>query len=190
MSLQEPLAAETAPKRRARWVLPTLLLIGYFFLKLQAWNYVQQANQLERELNELRPALSAKILSSQLERTEKACRKISGQVRQLDLQNGQLLQQLSKLPASIALERLENRTRLRVPLRGAFSVEGARPEPYLRSGLSIQGTLMPGSRDPESVLARWAQSLQSDGMTVQVRRLIPVPRNPAARSFELYLEGS
>ena len=177
-------------KRRVNWVLPGILLAVYVFIKLQAWGYARQAAQLEKDLNQLRPTLSAIVLSGQLEHTLQACQEVSGQVRRLDLQNGQLLEHLSKLPASITLERLENRARLKVPLQGVFSIEVGRAEPHLQTGLRIQGTLAAGFRDPESVLVQWAQSLQSDGMNVRIPRLIPSPRDPVLWSFELYLEGA
>ncbi len=168
-------------KRRAGWVLPGILLAIYIFFKLQAWSYARQAAQLEKDLNHLRPTLSAIVLSGQLERALQACQEVSDQVRWLDLQNGRLLEQISKLPASITLDRLENRARLKGPLW---------PEPHLQTGLRIQGTLAAGIRDPESVLVRWAQSLQSDGMNVRIPRLVPSPRDPTLWSFELYLEGA
>lgn len=170
-----------AQKRRGSWVLPALLLIVYLFFKFQALGYSRQAAQLEKELNQLRPALSAMVLSHQLENTRRACQAVSDQVRWLDLKNGRLLGQLSKLPASITLERVENRARLKGPLL---------PEPHLQTGLRIQGTLLSGIRDPESVLVRWAQSLQSDGMSIQIQRLVPSPQDPALWSFELTLEGA
>lgn len=168
-------------KRRGSWVLPGILLAVYIFFKLQALGYTRQVVQLEKDLNQLRPTLSAIVLSGQLESTLKACQAVSGQVRRLDLQNGRLLEHLSKLPASITLEWLENRVRLNGPLW---------PEPRLQPGLKIQGTLAAGIRDPESVLVRWAQSLQSDGMSVRIPRLVPSPRDPVLWSFELYLEGA
>ena len=148
---------ETARKRRGNWVLPVVLLAIYFFIKLQAWSYARQAAQLEKELDQLRPALSAMVLSHQLENTRRACQGVSDQVRRLDLQNGRLLGQLSKLPASITLERVENRARLRVPLQGVFSIEVGQPEPHLQTGLRVQGTLLSGIREPVAVLVRWAQ---------------------------------
>lgn len=171
-------------------MLPALLLIVYLFFKFQALGYSRQAAQLDKELNQLRPALSAMVLSRQLENTRRACQGVSDQVRWLDLQNGRLLEQFSKLPASITLERVENRARLKVPLKGVFSIEAGRPEPRLQTSLRIQGTLLSGIRDPESVLVRWAQSLQSDGMSVRIQRLVPSPQDPALWFFELTLEGA
>ena len=173
-------AAPADPKRRGNWVLPALLLVVYLFFKFQALGYSRQAAQLRKDLNQLRPALSAMALSHQLENTRRACQEISDQVRRLDLQNSRLLEQLSKLPASITLERVENRAHLKGSLQ---------PAPHLQTDLRIQGTLLSGVRDPESVLVRWAQALQSDGMSVQIQRLVPSPQDPALWSFELYLEG-
>ena len=182
--------ANAAPKRPGRWVLLAVLLVVYIFFKLQAWSYIRQTKQLEKELDQLRPALSAMVLAEQLENTRRACQEISDQVHRLDLQNGRLLEQLSLLPASVTLERVENRARLKVPLQGAFSIEVGRPEPHLQAGLKIEGTLLPGIRNPELVLVRWAQTLQSEGRSVQIQRLVPSPRDPTVWSFELSLEGA
>ena len=54
-------------KRRSSWALPAILLAVYIFIKLQAWGYARQAVQLEKDLNQLRPTLSAIVLSEQLE---------------------------------------------------------------------------------------------------------------------------
>ncbi len=184
-----PPVSPGARRKKSGWLLLILLLIPYVFLKLQAASYAKQAADLEKQLNQLRPALSARVLSEQLEGTARACKEISDQVRRLDLKNGALLEQLSRLPPSITLERVENRTRLKIPLQGVFSIEVNRPEPHLATGLTIEGTLSPGIRDPESVLARWAQSLQGEEMSVHIQKLIPAPQDPALWSFELYLEG-
>jgi hypothetical protein len=166
------------------------LLIPYVFLKFQALSYARQASQMEKELDQLRPALSARVLSEQLENTRRACQEVSDQVRRLDLHNGELLEQLSNLPASITLERVESRVGLKSPLQTVFSGEVTRPEPRLQTVLKIQGVLYAGIRDPEWVLARWAQSLQRDGMNVHLRRLTPSAQDPAVWSFEFYLEGA
>lgn len=177
-------------KRPVGWLLLVLLLIPYVFLKFQALSFARQAARMEKELDQLRPALSARVLSEQLENTRRACQEVSDQVRHLDLRNGEFLEQLSKLPASITLERIESLARLKSPLQGVFSGEVNRPEPRLQTSLKIQGVLSAGIRDPESVLARWAQSLQGDGMSVHLRRLVPSAQDPALWSFELYLEGA
>lgn len=177
-------------KRRSSWALPAILLAVYIFFKLQGLSYTRQAAGLEKDLNQLRPTLSAIVLSGQLERTLQACQEVSNQVRRLDLQNGRLLEQISKLPASITLDRLGTQARLKVPLQGVFSIEVGRPEPHLQTGLRIQGTLAAGIRDPESVLVQWAQSLQFDDVNVRIPRLVPSPRDPSLWSFELTLEGA
>ena len=160
-------------KRPVGWVLPAVLLILYVFLKFQALSITRETAQLEKELDQLRPALSARVLSQQLENTRRACQEISDRVRRLDLRNGELLEQFSRLPASITLEQVENRADLN-----------------LQTGLSIQGVLSAGIRDPESVLARWAWSLQGDGMSIHIQRLVPSAQDPALWSFELYLKGA
>lgn len=175
-------------KRRGGWVLPAVLLAIYLLIKLQGWGYARQSQELERDLNRLRPALSAMVLAQQLERTQQACAGITRQVRRLDLKNAALLEQLSRLPASITLTRLENRTRLKVPLQEVFTAAQGRPEARLQAGLRVQGTLRAGVRDPESVLVRWAGSLQGSGNGVKIRRLFPSPRDPDSWIFEMVLE--
>ena len=173
--------------RRAGWVLPVFLLTVYLFIKLQAWGYARQAKHLEQELNRLRPALSAMVLSEQLKKTQEACAKISDQVRRLDLRNGRLLDLLSRLPPSITLDHLENRARLNVPLHQIFS--GVSSEAPLQTDLWIEGKLLPGIRNPERVLVRWAKSLQTAGVNAQIQRLIPSPQDADVWLFELRLGG-
>jgi len=179
--------AETTRQRRSGWVLLVALLIPYLLIKLQAWSCANQAKQLEQELNRLRPALSAMVLSEQLKKTQSACAEITVQVRRMDLKNARLLEQLSHLPPSITLNRLENRARLKVPLHQLFS--GAASEAPLQADLWMEGALLPGIRNPELVLVRWAQSLQVSGMEISIRRLAPSPRTPDIWLFELNLKG-
>ena len=180
--------ADSAQKRRSNWALPTLLLVVYFFLKLQAWGYATQAKQLEQEINRLRPALSAMVLSEQLTKTQETCEKLSQQVRGLDLKSGRLLEALSQLPPSIVLDRFQNRARLNVPLHRIFS--GAMAEAPLQMDLWVEGRLFPGIRNPEQVLVRWAQFLQTAGAEAKIKRLTPSPKEAGAWIFELQLEGS
>ncbi|GEM_PF-3329716 len=180
--------APPAQKRPAGGVLLLLLLIPYLFLKFQALGYARETKRLEQELDKLRPALSAMVLSEQLKKTEQVCAEISAQVRRLDLRNGRLLDQLSRLPASITLDEVENRARLKVPLGRLFSTESQSEAP-LQVDLWMQGRLLPGIRDPEGVLVRWAQSLQTEGTQVQIRRLTPSPGDQSVWLFELRLVG-
>ena len=179
--------AEPTGQRRSGWLLLVILLIPYLLIKLQAWGYARQAQQLDQEMNRIRPALSAMVLSEQLKKTQEACEKISGQVRRLDLRNGRLLELLSGLPPSITLTRLENRARLNVPLHQIFS--GVSPEESLRTDLWMEGSLLPGIRSPEGVLVRWAESLRTSGLDVQIRRLAPSPQDAEVWLFELRLGG-
>ena len=175
------------PSRRSGWALPAVLLVIYLLIKLQAWGYARHAHELEAELNRLRPALSARVLAQQLERAQQACAEITQLVRRLDLKNGALLEQLSHLPPSITLTRLENRARLKIPLQEIFTAPG-QPAPHLQAGLRIQGTIQAGVRDPESVLVRWAESIQGWGNSVKIRKLSPSPRDPDFWTFEMVLE--
>lgn len=180
--------APSRKPRRTSWVLPAFLLTIYLLIKLQAWGYARQANQLERELNRLRPALSAMVLSEQLKKTQEVCAKISDQVRRLDLQNNRLLELLSGLPPSLTLDRLENRARLNVPLHRLFS--GVPSEVPLQADLRIEGRLLPGNRNPEWVLVHWAESFRAAGIAAQIRRLVPSPQDADVWLFELRLGGS
>lgn len=153
-------------------MLPGLLLIPYLFLKFQGLGCAREAKRLEQEMEKLRPALSAMVLSEQLEKTKQVCAEISAQVGRLDLRNGRLLEHLSRLPASITLDRVENRARLKDPLH---------------TDLWMEGQLLPGIRDPEGVLVRWAQTLQTEGAQAQIRRLTPSPGDQSVWLFELRL---
>ena len=180
--------AEPPRQRRSGWVLLVVLLIPYLFIKFQAWGCINQVKQLDQELNRLRPGLSAIVLSEQLTRTKQVCEQITVQVRGLGLKNGLLLEQLSHLPPSITLNRLENRSRLKVPLHQLFSGEASGAS--LQTDLRMDGTLLPGIRDPESVLVRWAESLQNSGLEVSIRRLAPSPGNPHEWLFQLTLKAA
>ena len=138
-------------------------------------------------MERLRPALSARVLSEQLKKTEQVCAEIAGQVRRLDLQNGRLLEQLSKLHPSITLDRLENKARLKVPLHQLFL--GSADAAPLRTELSISGRLLPGVRNPEGVLVRWAESLRAEGVEARIWRLAPSTEDTGTWLFEIRLKG-
>ena len=156
--------------RRTGWILPGILLGVYVILKLLAWGYARQASDLERQMAELRPALSAKVLYEQLEGTRRACIQVSEQVRQMDLDKTRFVEQLSHLPASITIEKLEVR----------------RPQKSLR----IEGTVLPGIRSPESVLVPWAQKVGVADTRVTIRKLVPIPKTPGSWRFELQVEDA
>ena len=165
--------------RRVSWILVWILLGVYFFLKLMAWGYAWQVRDLERQMAELRPALSAKVLYDQLESTHRACIQVSDQVRQMDLQKKHLLEELSELPASITLERVEAHSRLK-----------DKPTPRPLRGLRIEGSMLPGIRSPEAVLTTWAQKMEVAGTRVRIQKLIPSQQTQGLWRFELLVEDA
>ncbi|MBI3311989.1 MAG: hypothetical protein HYZ88_00470 [Candidatus Omnitrophica bacterium] len=160
-----PDGADRKLKTRSRWFLPSLLLGIYLFLKFQGWVYTRNAADLERQLEGLRPGLAAKVQHEQLERTRQACLQAGERIQQLHLEGEKLLQWLSaQLPASITLQRVQLRA---------------------NDGLRIQGMLLPGVRNPESVIVPWAQKLQTLQPNIRVLDLVPLSETPGAWSFEL-----
>lgn len=150
---------------RSRWFLPSFLLGIYLFLKLQGWIYARGAADLERQLEEIRPALSAHVQREQLEKTRQAFQQASEQVGQIHLDGAKLLQWLSEhLPASVTIRQIHLRA---------------------GQGFVIEGILFPGVRSPESVIVPWAQKLQTLQPNLRIRGLDPFPETPGAWSFEL-----
>ena len=181
---------EMKSRPKPGWVLGGLLLFVYFVIKLVGWSYARQVITLERLLEEMRPSLSAIVLSEQLENTRRACQEVASRVRRMDLKNSRLFTQLSSLPASITLTKLDLRSRLTLPIQGTFSitVEGAGIQS--RHGTRIQGTILPGGRDPEAMLVRWAHSMQGDGANVVIRKLSPSLDTPDLWEFDLEVEDA
>lgn len=176
---------EHARKLRPGWVLGGILLAVYLGIKLQGWGYARQAASLERQIEELRPGLSAIVLSEQLENTRRACEEIGVRVRQLDLKTGRLVSELSELPASITLTKVELRSRLSLPVPGTLSVPAEGPGVRSQHGIRIQGTLLPGARDPETVLVQWAHTLREEGGRVFIQKLAPSFETPGLWEFDL-----
>ena len=153
------------PKKPARWVLPSILLGIYLFLKLQGFLYARGAAGLERQLDEIRPALSTKALYEQLDLTHQIAVQAAEKVWAMDIRADRLLRWLSeRVPASITLRRVR------------ISTEG---------GLQIEGTLLPGSRDPETVLVRWAEALQQIQPRVRIWGFSPSAELDGAWNFQL-----
>ena len=171
-----------------RWVLPVLLLGIYFLIKLQGWGYARQVAQLTRQLEDLRPSLSAWVLSEQLEETRRACGEVAERVRQLDLHSSRLLEQMSQLPSAITLEKLRVDTRLSLPVSGTFAV--VKGEPPIRSAQSLRiiGSVQPGVRNPEEILVLWAETLSFPGSRVRILNLIPSLEAPGLWAFEVQME--
>ena len=176
---------EHARRPRPSWILGGLLLLVYVVIKLIGWGYAWQAASLERQLKELRPGLSAIVLSEQLENTRRACQEITNRVRQLDLKTSRLVAQFSGLPASITVSKVELRSRLTLPVPGTFSISVEGPGVRSQHGTRIQGTLLPGVRDPETVLVQWAHALRQEGGRVVIQKLAPSFETPGLWEFDL-----
>lgn len=162
--------APASAKRSSRWFLPALLLGIYLFLKLQGWVYARGAADFKRQLDELRPALAAKVQQEQLEKTRQACLEASEAIQKAHRDGARFLQWFSQhLPASVTLRRVELRA---------------------DRGLIVRGTLLPGIRTPESVIVPWAQKLQALQPNLRIEELVPLSETPGAWSFELRSEGS
>lgn len=164
--------ADAKRKRPVGWVLPAVLLVLgiYVIFKLQGWAYARQAQHLQRQLDGLRPALSAKVAQEQAELLRDRYRQALGQLGQADVRGGWLLQEISKnLPVSITLERIERRT---------------------PRSLRAQGTCVPGIRPPEAVLVLWAQKLRREGLHVRIHRLVPSARGSGMWTFEVQVEDA
>lgn len=152
-------------KRTSPWFLPSLLLGIYLFLKLQGWIYARGGSDFKRQLDELRPALSAKVQQEQLEKSRQACLQASESLQKIHQDGARLLIWFSQhLPASVTLRRVELRA---------------------DQGLRIQGTLLPGIRSAESVLVSWAQRIQPLQPGIRIQDLVPSSETPGAWSFEL-----
>lgn len=136
--------------RPGRWTLPAVLLGVYLFLKLQGWNYGFRAMGLERQMEQMRPALSAIVLSEEMERSRRGYLDLFGRIGGLDIQGSRLLQRLSRnQPVSVTVERVE-----------------AGPQE-----IRIQGVLKPGVLPPEEVLSRWDRRMGEAWRDVQVQDL-------------------
>jgi Tfp pilus assembly protein PilN len=147
------------------WTLALVLLILYFFFKIQGWYYAFQVSRLSDKIIELRPSISAIIRSEQVKSTAAAYEKAFQQVRQESLEAVPFLKELSTdMPASVTLLSVD------------FDDE---------MGLVIEGTIIAGVRSPEEALLPWAARLQGPKMEVRIRRLFPEPQLPGVWRFEL-----
>ncbi len=158
--------------KHSGWILPGILIGFYLVIKLQGWAAAQEVKSLERQLAEIRPGLSAIVLAEQLENTKRACEEVASRVRRLDLQNGQLLARIFGLPASITLSKVEMRSRLSLRVT------------------RIQGTLLPGAREPETVLVQWVEPLRRQGAKVVIQKLSLSFETPGVWEFDLEVEDA
>lgn len=181
---------EHARRVKPSGVLGGILLAVYIAIKLQGWGYARQAMSLQRQLEELRPGLSAIVLAEQLEKTRRACEEVASRTRQLGLKTSRLFTRLSNLPASITLTDLELRSRLSLPVPGTFSISAGGPGVRSAHDTRIRGTLLPGARDPEGVLVRWAQTLRSNGGSVVIQKLAPSFETPGLWEFDLEIRDA
>lgn len=150
-------------KRPIGWILVGLLLGLYLIIKLQGWGYARHVRELESQLDQLRPALSAIVLYGQLKTVRQACLNLTQQVQTLDLKGAELVERLSRdVPPSITVEEIH----LRSP-----------------DDLSIWGRVWPGVRPMEQVLVSWAGTFQTAGNRIRIRDLAPPADDPHAVQF-------
>ncbi len=162
--------ADAKPKRPLGWVLPALLLGIYVILKLVGWGHARHARELQRQLDGLRPALTAKVAQEQAQLQRDHYRKTLEELKQSDARGGWLLEELSKnLPVSVTLDRIERRT---------------------ARSLRAEGTCVPGARTAEAVLVLWAQKLRGESLHVRIRRLAPSSRGSGLWAFEVEVENA
>jgi len=161
-------AQEKGPDQKkplSRWLLPGILLGVYILLRLHGWSVAVKVQALGKELENLRPTLSTKVLQQQIQDAYAACLGASEQVRQEDLQGGRLLTFLSQeLPVSVAIERLEVK---------------------LKRRMTIEGNCWTGIRTPEAALLPWAERLRRFGPIVRIHRIIPDQEIPGLWHFEI-----
>jgi len=147
------------------WIVLGILLAIYLIVKFQTWLFVHQTRALERQLEALRPALSAIALSKQLNQTVQAYQQAVHQIRSHDAFGLAWIETLTRLPASITLDRVE----------------------VTRHGAYLVGSLTPGVRSPEAVLVRWVQTLMDLGTRATVSRLVPDEDEADRWLFEVQL---
>lgn len=160
---------EFTRKRPIGWIIAAILLGMYLVIKLQGWVYARQAQELERQLAQLRPALSAIVLHEQMTKIRQACLELSGEIRQMGFEAGPLLERLSRqVPASVTLDTLE------VDFTGR---------------LKVQGRVWVGIRPVEAVLVPWAERFRADGRSrVRIQRLAPAGGDRRILQFEMQME--
>lgn len=152
------------PKKPARWVLPSILLGIYLFLKLQGFLYARAAAGLERQLDELRPALSTKALYEQLDLTRQVAVQAAEKIWATDIRGDRFLTWLSeRVPASITLRRVR----------------------MSAGSLQIEGTLLLEAGDPETMLVQWAETLQQLQPRVRIWGFSPSMEREGAWNFQL-----
>lgn len=187
-----PESAFPQPQRRrpGHWILPGFLLALYLLIRLQISNYAIGVRDLQRQLDELRPALVANVLRQQLEVTRLSYLETSSQIRRMDLQNNRLLEKLSQLPPSMTLDRLEIRT-AGAPVRGGETLEVPEPTGRRQGILRIEGSLRPGIRSPESLLVSWVQRLPvGPDSTIKIRRFSPSVESLDVWNFEVQIQDA
>ena len=164
-----PAAGSAAPPKaqKSGWVLFAVLLGVYLLIKIQGWAFAYGARTLQRQLEELRPALSAMALSEQLKGTIRSYEEGVRQIRQRHLAGADLLKDFSRLPSSFVLDQVE-----------------LRPDT-----LRISGNLLAGSRAPEAALVVWAGTLSEWGSRIRIRKIVPFPEEPGRWQFELQVES-
>lgn len=151
-------------KKQGRWALPAVLLGVYLFLKLQGWNYGFRAKDLEQQLEQMRPVLSAIVLAEQLESTQKAYTELCEKAGRLDIKGSPFLQQLSRgLPAVVTIEKMEVGS----------------------AGVQIHGVLRQGIQSPEEILNLWDSRMGGSWRELQAQELAPDPQTERVWRFQL-----
>ena len=147
------------------WVLAFVLLVLYFFFKIQGWWYAFQVSRLSDQIVEMRPAISAIIRSEQVRATSAAYAEAFEQVRQSSLDPEPFLMELSsETPPSVTLTGVDV---------------------HEESGFTLEGMVLAGTRSPEEALMPWARRLQQNGADVRIRKLFPDSQLPGIWRFEI-----
>jgi hypothetical protein len=154
--------------RHGGWLL-AILLLAYFLLKFQAWNYMRSIRQLEKELDSLRPELSSVALQEHLQSNREEYLKLFEQIGRKKVPAGAMFKHFSHtLPPSITLRQCV-----------LFSP----------SEFSLSGDFYPGAREPEEALITWLSPF-SDTMQIKIRSIGPLPDNSGRWRFEIEVRNA
>ena len=157
-------------KRRSGGWLLGLLLLAYFILKIQSFVYSRATHDLEKELNALRPALSAAALQEHLQSNREVYRNVFEQIRRKRVPAERLFSHFSEtLPVSVTIREY------------TF---------FSSSDLAISGDFYPGAREPEEALITWLQPFQMALMRIQIRSAYPISDGSGRWQFEIEVKNA
>lgn len=157
-------------KRRPGGWLLAILLAAYFLLKFQAWFYSRGARDLEKELDSLRPALSASALQEHLQSNRQEYIRVFDQIRRKRVPAEAMFRHFSRtLPPSVSLTQCS-----------LISV----------SEFSVTGDFYPGIREPEEALISWLAPFQSDSMRIWIRSIGPLSDGSGRWRFEIEVKNA